>query len=191
MSRNNNDEFFATYFTTILFQNLIISQIAQLTNAANHWTDWEVCNPSLRPNCYRFRELTCKKQGVKKLGVDCTIMSRDILFEVYEQQLNSDCLAINTGEITNLCRQNTSINLPCRGHCYNGIQEVQYNCTNERKQCTLSNYRRCYNGSNCSGQWSNWASNGNCSKPCGGGRLTERRSCYENGKQRILFQIIL
>ena len=107
MKRTKSYKSLATYFTAIIFQNLIISVVAQLTNAANNWTDWDVCGTPSRPNCNRFRELTCEKQGVEKLDIECTAStSRDTPLEVYEQQLNSGCLRFKTDDVTNLCLQN-------------------------------------------------------------------------------------
>ena len=165
------------------------SEVAQLNDAViPGWTNWKICNPFTRPSCQRYRERTCGNQ----LGFEC-IASRDSLFEVFEQQLNTGCNPNSTADdITTNCSLNSPNELPCLGHCYDGIQEVQYNCTEERGRCTLSHYRRCYNESNCLGAWSNWAPLGDCSVSCDGGTLSETRSCYEsNGKRTIVFYIVL
>ena len=178
--------YFLTYFCAILFQNLIIGKITQLTGAENSWTNWTLC--SSRPDCHRFRELRCGNQ----LGFEC-IASRGSLSEVFEQRLNTGCNSSNIADdITNRCNLNSPNKQSCIAHCYDAVQEVQYNCAeaSERatEQCILSQYRRCYNPNNCLGTWSNWTPISNCSEPCGGGTLSETRSCYEsNGKQTIVF----
>ena len=187
MARTNNYNSFPMYFTAILFQNLIIGEVARLTDAVNDWTEWELCNKSLRPNCHRFRELTCEKQGFENLGVECATGSRDNLLEVFEQQLSTGCNPINTDDITTLCLQNLLNEMPCQGHCYDAVQKVQYNCTEARGQCILSGYRRCYNPDNCLGTWSDWIPEENCSASCGGGTRSETRSCYEKSKQTRFF----
>ena len=187
MAANANYRYFLTYFCAILFENLIIGEVTQLNDAINSWTDWTLCTS--RPSCHRFRELTCGNQ----LGFEC-IASRDSLSEVFEQQLNTGCnLSNNADDITTNCSLNPPNKLPCLGHCYDAIEEVQYNCSVARgPRCILSNYRRCYNPNNCSETWSNWAPLGDCSVSCGGGTLSETRSCYEkNGKQTIIFWMLL
>ena len=190
MAINVNYIYFPTYFCTILFQNLLVGKLTQLIEAENSWTNWTLC--SSRPDCHRFRELRCGN----RLGVDC-IVSRDTLFEVFEQQLNTGCNSSNiVDDITTRCNLNAPHELPCRGHCYDAVQEVQYNCATAservRERCVLSQYRRCYNPNYCSGTWSNWTPLRNCSVPCGGGTQSETRSCYEsNGKQTTVFYIML
>ena len=189
MAVNVNYIYSLTYFCAILCQNLINGEVAQLNGAViPGWTDWKICNPSSRPGCHRYRERTCGNQ----LGFECTA-SRDSLFEVFEQQLKTGCnLNNNADDITTSCILNSPNEQPCLGHCYDGIQEVQNDCIEESEHCVLSQYRRCYNESNCLGAWSNWTPFIGCSASCGGGTQGEIRSCYESdGKQTILFYIIL
>ena len=97
--------YFLTYFCAIIFQNLIIGEVTQLTEAENSWTNWTLC--SSRPDCHRFRELRCGNQ----LGFEC-IGSRGTLLDVFEQQLNTGCnLSNSADDITTRCNLN-SPNIP-------------------------------------------------------------------------------